>query len=183
MKLVIASDIHGSAPAARELALRIDEEAPDRVVLLGDLLYHGPRNALPEGYSPKDVLAVLNGFANRIVAVRGNCDSEVDQMVLSFPCMADYALVEANGHLLYLTHGHLPGKSPAEPPALAAGSALLTGHTHVKTLDERDGVLYVNPGSTSIPKDGSASFATYCDGVFALKTLAGETIREGTWAH
>lgn len=181
MKILIASDIHGCAPAARALAARIEAEAPDRVALLGDLLYHGPRNALPAGYDPQEVFAILNGLADRIVAVRGNCDSEVDQMVLSFPCLADYALIEADGHLLYLTHGHLPGKSPAEPPALAPGSALVTGHTHVKTLDARDGVLFVNPGSTSIPKDGSASYAVYGHGRFALKTLNGETLREGGW--
>ena len=105
MKLVIASDLHGAAPAVRALAARIEAEAPDRVLLLGDLLYHGPRNDLPEGYAPREVAAVLNGMAARITAVRGNCDAEVDQMVLDFPCLADYALVEADGHLLYLTPG------------------------------------------------------------------------------
>lgn len=182
MKLLIASDLHGSAPAVRALAARIEAEAPDRIALLGDLLYHGPRNDLPVGYAPKEVIGLLNGLAERIVAVRGNCDAEVDQMVLGFPCMADYALVEADGRLLYLTHGHLPGMSPDDPPSLAPGSALLTGHTHVKTLDERDGVLYVNPGSTSIPKDGSASYAVYENGAFMLKALDGTVVREGGWS-
>lgn len=181
MKLVIASDLHGSATAAHLLAERIEEESPDRVVLLGDLLYHGPRNDLPEGYAPREVAAVLNALASQMVAVRGNCDAEVDQMVLDFPCMADFALIEADGHLLYLTHGHLANKMPDDPPHLEPGSALLTGHTHVKTLDERGGVLFVNPGSTSIPKDGSASYATYEHGVFSLKTLTGDTLREGSW--
>lgn len=181
MKLLIASDLHGAAPAVRTLADRIEAEAPERVVLLGDLLYHGPRNALPEGYAPQEVAAVLNGMAERIVAVRGNCDAEVDQMVLDFPCMADYALVEADGHLLYLSHGHVPHMTPDEPPALAPGSALITGHTHVKTLDEQDGVLFVNPGSTSLPKDDSASYAVYENGTFTLKTLSGETITERGW--
>lgn len=181
MKLVIASDLHGSGLAVRTLATRIEEESPDRVVLLGDLLYHGPRNNLPEGYEPREVVAILNALAPRVVAVRGNCDAEVDQMVLDFPCMADFALVEADGHLLYLTHGHLTNKTPDDPPHLAPGSAFLSGHTHVKTLDERDGVLFVNPGSPSIPKDGSASYATYENGVFSLKTLAGATLREGSW--
>ena len=113
--------------------------------------------------------------------MRGNCDAEVDQMVLDFPCMADYALVEADGHVLYLSHGHLPGKSPDDPPTLAPGSAFLSGHTHAKTLDERDGVLFVNPGSTSIPKDGSASYAVYEHGTFTLKDLDGNTLREGGW--
>lgn len=178
MKLVIASDLHGSAAAVRTLATRIEEEAPDRIVLLGDLLYHGPRNDLPQGYAPKEALAILNGMADSIVAVRGNCDAEVDQMVLDFPCMADYALIEVDGRLLYCTHGHLPGKSPDDAPALPKGSAFLSGHTHAKTLEERNGVLFVNPGSTSIPKDGSASYAVYDQGKFTLKSLEGETIRE-----
>lgn len=181
MKLVIASDLHGSAPAVRALAARVEAEAPDRIVLLGDLLYHGPRNDLPDGYAPKEAAPILNEWADRIVAVRGNCDAEVDQMVLAFPCMADCALVEADGHLLYLTHGHLGGATPDDPPALAPGSAFLSGHTHVKALDDRGGVLFVNPGSTSIPKDGSASYAVYERGAFSLKTLAGATLREGGW--
>ncbi|GKG90321.1 MULTISPECIES: phosphodiesterase [Gordonibacter] len=181
MKLVIASDLHGAAPAVRALAARIEAEAPDRVLLLGDLLYHGPRNDLPEGYAPREVAAVLNGMAARITAVRGNCDAEVDQMVLDFPCLADYALVEADGHLLYLTHGHVPRMTPDDPPALAPGSALLTGHTHVKELGDRGGVLFANPGSTSLPKDGAAGYAVYERGAFALKSLAGETLAEGGW--
>lgn len=171
MKLLIASDLHGAAPAVRALVARVEAEAPDRVVLLGDLLYHGPRNNLPEGYAPKEVIGMLNGLAASIVAVRGNCDAEVDQMVLDFPCMADYALVEADGHELYLTHGHLD-----LAPQLRPGSAFLSGHTHVKTLDERDGVLFVNPGSTSIPKDGSASYAVYEHGTFTLKDLDGTVL-------
>ena len=181
MKLVIASDLHGDASAVRALVSRVEAEAPDRIVLLGDLLYHGPRNDLPHGYAPKEVIPLLNEWADRIVAVRGNCDAEVDQMVLTFPCMADFALVEADGHVLYLTHGHIHSKTPDNPPKLAAGSAFLSGHTHMKTLDERNGVLFVNPGSTSIPKDGSASYAVYEQEAFSLKTLTGETLREGSW--
>lgn len=177
MKLLIASDLHGAAPAVQALASRVEAEAPDRIALLGDLLYHGPRNDLPPGYAPKEVIPVLNALADRIVAVRGNCDAEVDQMVLDFPCMADYALIEADGHELYLTHGHLDLE-----PRLARGSAFLSGHTHVKVLEEREGVLHVNPGSTSIPKDGAASYAVYENGVFTLKTPAGETIAERGWS-
>ena len=105
MKFVIASDLHGAAPAVRKLIEHIEAESPDRVLLLGDLLYHGPRNDLPEGYAPKEVLAMLNAMASRVIAVRGNCDAEVDQMVLDFPCMADCAQVFADGHLLHLAHG------------------------------------------------------------------------------
>ena len=115
MKLLIASDLHGAAPAVRALAARVEAEAPDRVLLLGDLLYHGPRNDLPEGYAPKEVVPILNGWAGRVTAVRGNCEAEVDQMVLDFPCMADCALVEADGHAFYLTHGHVAGMAPARP--------------------------------------------------------------------
>lgn len=181
MKLLVASDIHGSVTAARTLLQRVEEELPDRVVLLGDVLYHGPRNDLPAGYAPREVAALLNSIAAHIVAVRGNCDAEVDQMVLNFPCMADFALVEVDGHLLYLTHGHLSGKSPDDMPALQPGQAFLSGHTHIKTLENRDGILVINPGSTSIPKDGSASYAVYEHGVFALKALDGTEITRLGW--
>ena len=181
MKFVIASDLHGAAPAVHALMERIDRETPDRVLLLGDLLYHGPRNDLPEGYAPKEVLAALNGSAERIVAVRGNCDAEVDQMVLDFPCLSDFSQVWVDGHLLHLSHGHLAGNSPDRPPALPHGSALLTGHTHIKRLELVDGVMFVNPGSTSIPKDGCASYAVYDNGTFALKALDGETMLEAGW--
>lgn len=177
MKLLIASDIHGSAAAAGLLAQRVEAEAPDRIVLLGDLLYHGPRNPLPEGYAPMEVACILNSWADRIVAVRGNCDSEVDQMVLDFPCRADYALIEADGHLLYLTHGHLPAMSPVDPPSLPAGSALLSGHTHAKALDTTGELLLVNPGSASLPKDGQAGYAVYESGAFELKALDGTVLK------
>lgn len=181
MKLLIASDIHGSADAAHALARRVEQERPDRIILLGDLLYHGPRNPLPPSYAPMEVADILNEWADIIVAVRGNCDSEVDQMVLSFPCRADYALLETDGRLMHLSHGHLPGNAPDDPPRLAPGSALLTGHTHVKTLDARDGVLFVNPGSTSLPKDGTASYAVYENGAFCLKDMDGAKIEELPW--
>lgn len=181
MKLLIASDIHGSSLAARRLARRVEEEAPDRIALLGDLLYHGPRNPLPRWYAPMEVADILNGWADRIIAVRGNCDSEVDQMVLAFSCRADCALIEADGHLLHLSHGHLAKNAPDDPPRLAPGSALLTGHTHVKTLEMKDGVLFVNPGSTSLPKDDLAGYAVYQDGRFALKDLEGATLAERGW--
>lgn len=176
MKLIIASDLHGSAPAVELLMRRIEEHSPDRVLLLGDLLYHGPRNDLPCGYAPKKVLALLNSIANQAIAVRGNCDSEVDQMVLDFPCMADFALIEADGHLLYATHGHLCNKTPDNHPLLKKGDAFLSGHTHLKTLDFLEDVLHVNPGSTSIPKDGSASFGVYDTGTFTLMSLDNSSV-------
>ncbi|MEC4175590.1 phosphodiesterase [Adlercreutzia sp. R7] len=171
MKLIIASDIHGCAPACRSLLDHARREQPDRLVLLGDLLYHGPRNALPAGYDPAAVAVMLNEAPWPITAVRGNCDAEVDQMVLNFPCRDTSAVVVDGPRTLFCTHGHV--LSPDEHPALGARAALLSGHTHAKTLDERDGILYVNPGSPSIPKDGSASFAVYEDGVFTLRELEG----------
>ena len=170
MKLVIASDIHGSAYWCGKLMGEIEREAPDTVVLLGDLLYHGPRNDLPRGYAPKEVAAMLNTLADSVVAVRGNCDAEVDQMVLDFPCMAEYNVLldpDANdgaGMTLFLTHGHVwgPGihNSVDGWPELPQGSALVYGHTHKKvnqTSDSHPGITVFNPGSVGIPKDGTHS--------------------------
>ena len=169
MKLVIASDIHGSAKWCREVMKAIDQEAPDKVVLLGDLLYHGPRNSLPDGYAPAEVAGMLNGIASQVMAVRGNCDAEVDQMMLEFPCMADYAIVMDGARQLYCTHGHL--WSPDSLPPLAEGTAFLYGHFHVKVDEEKNGIHLFNPGSAAIPKDGSHSIGLYEDGVFSFRLL------------
>ena len=190
MKLVIASDLHGSALWARRLMKVVENVRPDRVVLLGDLLYHGPRNDLPEGYAPKEVAAMLNSIAGSIVAVRGNCDAEVDQMVLDFSCMADYALLADGSRTLFLTHGHVPAMTPDDVCAtahLAHIDVYMSGHTHAKRLDriartqEKNGqgtVVMLNPGSVSLPKDGTHSYAAYENGLFALKTFDGETLAE-----
>ena len=169
MKLVIASDIHGSAYWCGKLMDVIEQVNPDRVILLGDLLYHGPRNDLPRDYAPKKVIPMLSSLADRILAVRGNCEAEVDQMVLPFPCMADYALVEADGLTLYLTHGHL--RSPDNLPPLTPGTVFLSGHTHVKLDEVRDTIRCLNPGSVSIPKDGSRSCILFENGEFRFHTL------------
>ena len=153
---------------------RIEAEAPDRVLLLGDLLYHGPRNDLPEGYAPKQVIPMLNGIKEKIVAVRGNCEAEVDQMVLEFPVMAEYTtLALENGKLLFATHGH--HYNTACPPPLAKGDILLHGHTHVPAWQEfGSGNLYLNPGSVAIPKENSAhSYMMLTDSGFAWKDLEG----------
>ena len=171
MKFVIASDIHGSARWCRALMDLVEREKPDKLILLGDLLYHGPRNDLPEEYAPKQVIPMLSAWAEKIIAVRGNCEAEVDQMVLPFPCMADYAEVLADGKTLYLTHGHRA--SPENLPPLPEGSVFLSGHTHVKR-DEVIGVIRcLNPGSVSIPKDGSHSCILYEDGAFSFRILEG----------
>ena len=179
MKFLIASDIHGSATWCRKFIDAIHAEKPDKIILLGDILYHGPRNALPDGYDPKEVTAMLNPLADRILAVRGNCDAEVDQMMLEFPCMGDYALVLADGMRLFCTHGHVFGSglynSVNNMPKLPKGSAFLFGHTHIK-VNERDahhsGVWLFNPGSVAIPKDGSQSF-----GIFDGKTFTHRILR------
>ena len=169
MKLVIASDIHGSAYWCRKLLEVIEREQPEKIILLGDLLYHGPRNDLPRDYAPKQVIPMLSGLQDKILAVRGNCEAEVDQMVLPFPCMADYALLNCDGLNLYLTHGHL--WNPDHLPPLQAGSVFLSGHTHVKMDCTNNGIRCLNPGSVSIPKDGSHSCMVYENGNFRFCLL------------
>ena len=169
MKLIIASDIHGSAFWCRKLMEQIEAENPDKVILLGDLLYHGPRNDLPKDYAPKQVIPMLSAIKERIIAVRGNCEAEVDQMVLPFPCMADYAQLLIDSKTFYLTHGH--HASPDNLPPLEDGSIFLSGHTHVKLDEVRNGIRCLNPGSVSIPKDGSHSILICDNGKFAFRIL------------
>jgi len=169
MKLLIASDIHGSAYWCGRLCEEIEKENPDRVILLGDLLYHGPRNDLPRDYAPKKVIPMLSALAEKIIAVRGNCEAEVDQMVLPFPCLADFSQLLVDGKVFYLTHGH--HANPQNLPPLPKGSVFLSGHTHVKLDEETAGIRCLNPGSVSIPKDGSHSFLIYEDGNFSFRIL------------
>ena len=175
MKYLIASDIHGSAYWAERLVAAIESEQPDRIVLLGDLLYHGPRNNLPDAYDPKGVIALLNGVKNELLCVRGNCDAEVDQMVLQFPIMADYALFDLDGRTAFITHGHLFNLDNLPPHK--PGDLLIHGHTHVLTVQEKDGMTYINPGSAALPKeDHPKSYMIYENGVFTIKTLTGDVI-------
>lgn len=170
MKIMIASDIHGSARWCRAMLDAFDREGASRLVLLGDLLYHGPRNDLPDEYAPKQVLALLNARRDKLLCVRGNCDTEVDQMVLTFPILADYAVLPEGDRLIYLTHGHVYGETT--PPPLCAGDMLLCGHTHVPACTAHDAFVYLNPGSVSIPKEGSPhGYITLEDGVFSWKDL------------
>ena len=170
MKLVIASDIHGSAYWCGKLMELIGQEQPDKILLLGDLLYHGPRNDLPKEYCPKQVIPMLSAHKDKILAVRGNCEAEVDQMVLPFSCLAEYAVLVADGVTFYLTHGH--HANPDHLPPLEAGSIFLSGHTHVKMDEVRNGIRCVNPGSVSIPKDGSHSCMVWDNGT--LRTVEWE---------
>ena len=154
MKWMIASDLHGSAYYCRKMLEAFEREGADRLFLLGDLLYHGPRNDLPREYAPKEVIPLLNGKKEKLLCVRGNCDAEVDQMVLEFPVLADYAVLPVGQRLIYATHGHI--YHVKNLPPLAPGDVLLHGHTHVPAWTEfGQGNLYLNPGSVSIPKEDS----------------------------
>ena len=179
MRLMIASDIHGSAHYCRELLAAYKREQADKLVLLGDILYHGPRNDLPQEYAPKEVIAMLNPLAADLLCVRGNCDTEVDQMVLDFPVLSDYAVIFNGEDTLYLTHGHVYN---AETPIKGCkGGVLLGGHTHVPTVIEKEDFVYLNPGSVSIPKENSPhSYMVYENGLFLWKNLAGEEYKRYT---
>lgn len=175
MKLFIASDIHGSAYYCRLMLERYKAENADRLLLLGDILYHGPRNDLPKEYAPKQVIAMLNEIKNEILCVRGNCDAEVDQMVLQFPIMADYAVLEIDGRTIYATHGHIYNESNLPP--LRKGDILLHGHTHVPKCAIHEDYICVNPGSVSLPKeDTHHGYMILENGQFFWKDISGENV-------
>lgn len=177
MKWFIASDIHGSAFYCKELLKAFEEENADKILLLGDILYHGPRNDLPKDYAPKQVIEMLNALSDKILCVRGNCDTEVDQMVLSFPILADYAVITYENKLIYATHGH--NFTSEKLPPLKPEDILLHGHTHVPVFEAFETHTYINPGSVSIPKEGSAhSYMTFEDGLFLWKDLSGKVYKE-----
>ena len=178
MKLMIASDIHGSAYWCEKMLEAWRSEDMPRMLLLGDLLYHGPRNDLPRDYAPKRVIELLNGVREHLLCVRGNCEAEVDQMVLSFPVMADYCVLPLGDRAIYATHGHTCGEM--NPPPLMHGDVLLCGHTHIPAFNPHDDFVYVNPGSVSIPKNGSAhSYLMLEDGHLSWKNLEnGETWKQ-----
>ena len=170
MKLMIASDIHGSAYYCEKLLAAYDREKADKLLLLGDILYHGPRNDLPKDYAPKQVITMLNERKQELLCVRGNCDTEVDQMVLDFPILAEYAIFSIGARMIFATHGH--NVNQKTPPSLKEGDILLHGHTHVPANIETETFRYLNPGSVSLPKDGSAnSYMTLENGCFIWKDL------------
>lgn len=170
MKLFIASDIHGSAYWCKKMVDAFKNSGAEKLILLGDILYHGPRNDLPRDYAPKEVISMLNPLKNYILCVRGNCDTEVDQMVLDFPVLADYAWICCDGKQIFATHGH---KFNCENlPPLNNGDILLHGHTHVPIIKKYDDFTYVNPGSVSIPKENSDhSYLILSDGEFKFYSL------------
>ncbi len=177
MKIMIASDIHGSAYYCKKLLSAFEKENAEKLLLLGDILYHGPRNDLPREYAPKEVIAMLNPLKDKILCVRGNCDTEVDQMVLDFPVLADYAILWLDGKAVYATHGHNYHESKLPP--LSTGDILLNGHTHVPNCTDHGTYTYMNPGSVSIPKENSpCSYMIYENGKFLWKDLSGEVYKE-----
>ena len=181
MKLFICSDIHGDAECLAKAIEIFDKEKADKFVILGDILYHGPRNDLPKGYAPKTVIGQLSEISDRIIAVRGNCDTEVDQMVLPFPILSDYSYILLDGLTLMVTHGHK--YSHEAPPPLAKGDILLCGHTHVlKIIPFGNENFYVNPGSISIPKENNPkTYAIYENRKISIKDFDGSIILEKTF--
>lgn len=174
---MFASDIHGSAYYCRKMLDAYREEQADRLVLLGDLLYHGPRNDLPKDYAPKEVISMLNSIRSEIFAVRGNCEAEVDQMVLDFPVMADYCILSIDGYTFYATHGHI--YNGENLPPLRDGDILIHGHTHILKAEQAKSCLIFNPGSVSIPKEGNPhTYAVFEDGLFSIKDFDGNVVRE-----
>lgn len=177
MKIMIASDIHGSAYYCEKLLVEYTKEKADRLLLLGDILYHGPRNDLPREYNPKAVIKMLNEMKQEILCVRGNCDTQVDQMVLEFPIMAEYCIIPLGKRMLFATHGHV--YNTKNFPMLKPGDILLNGHFHVPACEKTEEIIYMNPGSVSIPKDKSAhSYMIMENGRFLWKDLDGNTYRE-----
>ena len=178
MKLLIASDIHGDLDSMEKVLGAYEKECADKILLLGDLLYHGPRNDLPATYAPKAVIALLNKNKNNILTVRGNCDTEVDQMVLDFPILADYIYLPVNGLAIFATHGH--HHNTATPPALREGEILLHGHTHVLKIEEfGNGNWYINPGSAALPKENNPrTYMIYESRKFTIKDFDGNVVLE-----
>lgn len=168
MKLMIASDIHGSAFYCRKMLEAFKNEHADRLLLLGDILYHGPRNDLPKDYAPKEVISMLNDLKESILCVRGNCDTEVDQMVLEFPVLNEQIFLSIDGTDMLAVHGHKPF------PAVKSGTVVLSGHTHVPKIAQENGVIFINPGSVSIPKENSAhGYIIFEHGDFIRKDFEG----------
>jgi putative phosphoesterase len=177
MKLFFISDIHGSLYFLNKALERYAQEGASHIVILGDELYHGARNPLTREYNPKGVTAALNEYSDKIIAVRGNCDSEVDQMVLTFPLSAPYSFILYGGKRLFLTHGHIYNENSL--PKLAPGDVFLYGHTHIPVAKKTGGITIINPGSISLPKDGNPeTYGVLEDNVFSIKRLDGTVFKQ-----
>ena len=167
MKWFIASDIHGSFYYAEKMVEAFNKEKADKMLLLGDILYHGPRNDLPRDYNPKKVITLLNDIKDKIICVHGNCDAEVDQMVLEFPIMADYEIIQDGKVKIFATHGHKYNESNLPNEDF---DVLLHGHTHVPKRIDHESYTYINPGSVSIPKEDSHhGYLIFENGNFTFK--------------
>lgn len=177
MKLMFISDLHGSAYYAKKLKEIYETEKPDNIVSVGDLLYHGPRNDFPKEYDTKETTKILNTFKDKFIAVRGNCDSEVDQMVLEFPMMSDYTIINADGNNIFVTHGHI--FYPDNLPLLVENSIFVSGHIHIPVVEKKGTTLVLNPGSAALPKENySPSYMLYENGEFKIISIeTGETIK------
>jgi putative phosphoesterase len=175
MKYVIASDIHGSYYYAKKIIDAFNSEKADKILLLGDILYHGPRNPLPKEHNPQKVYELLNEYKHAILCVRGNCDAEVDQMVLDFNIMADYLIINHKNNVIFATHGHIYNENAL--PYLQKGDVLLHGHTHLTVCDKHENYTYINPGSIALPKDDNHGYIVYENGVFTFKNESGEVIK------
>ena len=176
MKLLFISDIHGDLTCANAAIDVYEKEKCDKIIILGDVLYHGPRNDLPDGYNPKGVINLLNEYKNKILAVRGNCDTEVDQMVLEFPILSDYALLYLDGITVYATHGHKYNTSVTPP--LMSNDILIHGHTHVLKCESfGNDNFYINPGSISLPKENNPkTYMIYENRIFTIKDFDGNIV-------
>lgn len=176
MKLMFLSDIHGSVFYTKQALEIFEKEEADYLIILGDVLYHGPRNPLPKDYDPKEVAPLLNGYRDKIIAVRGNCDSEVDQMMLDYPIMSDYSTVFYNNKRIFVTHGHIYNQ--INMPKLSKGDVFISGHTHIPVAEERNGVFMLNPGSITLPKQNNPnSYAVLEDDLFEIKDLDMNTFK------
>ena len=178
MKILFFSDSHGSTEALGNLTLRIAAEKPDVIVMLGDALYHGPRNALPGQYDAKKAADMLNIYKKKLIAVRGNCDSEVDQMMLEYPIMADYSTILTDGKRIFLTHGHI--WNAGNPPPVTDGTVLAHGHTHIPVLEQTNGLVIFNPGSIAIPKQNNLpTYGMWENGTLSIRDLKDGSLYNG----
>ena len=175
MKLMFISDIHGSFYYANQAIKKFEEEKADKLIILGDILYHGPRNDLPTEYAPKKVISLLNAYKNKIIAVRGNCDAEVDQMVLDFAIRSDYATIDVDNHHFFLTHGHLFDENNL--PNLNSGDIFVYGHIHKQVMKIENGIYIINPSSISLPKEGNNSYGIYENDEFMIKEFDNSIIK------
>jgi len=177
MKILFISDIHGSLYYAKKAIEKFHEENASHIMIVGDVLYHGPRNPLPKDYNPAEVAELLNGYKDKIIAVRGNCDSEVDQMVLSFPMMGDYHIIMKDGYKIFMTHGHLYNKN--QMPPLNPGDAFIHGHFHLPMAEKLGEINYLNPGSITLPKENNPNSYGLLEGDhFMVKDLEGNILKE-----